>query len=56
MFFHTYTRLVKFSKYHLLFGLFFCPVKLSGLFFLKKGRFEPKKRPFSKNMVAEGSG
>ncbi len=30
--FHTYARLVEFSRHYLLFGLFFCPVKLNGLF------------------------
>jgi hypothetical protein len=54
--FHTYARLVEFSRHYLLFGLFFCPVKLSGLLFWGNGRFEPQKRPFSKSMTAEGSG
>lgn len=48
LFFHTYTRLVKFSRHHLLFGLFFCPVKLSGLFFLRKRPFWAAKTAFFK--------
>ena len=52
--FRAYSRLVEFFEHRLLFGPFFCPVKLSGLFFLGKGCFEPRKRPFSKNIAKEG--